>query len=59
MLIFQLNFVWEIYNGFSAAEYREVSYNGNEYVFSVDYNYIDISEILNIDMYLMTKDNIK
>ena len=28
-------------------------------VFSVDYNYIDISEILNIDMYLMTKDNIK
>ena len=30
----------------SATESREVSLNGNVYDFSVDYNYIDISDIL-------------
>ena len=46
-------------DGFSAAESREVSLNGNLYDFSVDYNSIDKSDILNIHKYLMTKNNIK
>ena len=37
-----------ISNGFSATESREVSLNGNVYDFSVDYNSIDKSDILNI-----------
>ena len=45
--------------GFGAAESREVSLNGNVYGFSVDYNSIDKSDILNIHKYLMTKNNIK
>ena len=48
-----------ISNGFSAAESREVSLNGNVYDISVDYNSIDESDILNIHKYLMTKNNIK
>ena len=47
-----------ISNGFSATESKEVSSNGNVYDFSVDYNSIDKSDILNIHKYLMTK-NIK
>ena len=46
-------------NGFSATESREVSLNGNVYDFSVDYNFIDKSDILNIHKYLMAKDKIK
>ena len=45
--------------GSGAAESREVSLNGNVYGFSVDYNSIDKSDILNIHKYLMTKNNIK
>ena len=37
-----------ISNEFSATESREVSSNGNVYDFSVDYNLIDKSDILNI-----------
>ena len=48
-----------ISNGFSANKSREVSSNGNLYDFSVDYNSIDKSDILNIYKYLMTKNNIK
>ena len=48
-----------ISNGFIAAESREVSLNGNEYDFSVDYNSVDKSDILNIHKYLMKKNNIK
>ena len=48
-----------IYNGFSAFESREVSSNGNVYDFSVDYNSIDKSNILNIHKYLMVKNNIE
>ena len=48
-----------ISNGFSNTESREVSLNGNRYDFSVDYNFIDKSDILNIQNYLMTKNNIK
>ena len=47
-----------ISNRFSATDFREVSLNGNEYYFSVDYNYIDKSDILNIHKYLMNKNNI-
>ena len=46
-------------NGFSANESREVSLNENVYDFSVDYNSVDKSDILNIHKYLMTKNNIK
>ena len=35
-----------ISNGFSATESREVSLNGNVYDFSVDYNFIDKSDML-------------
>ena len=42
-----------ISNGFSAAESREVSLNGNVYDFSVDCNSIDKSDILNIHKNLM------
>ena len=44
---------------FSTTESREVSLNGNVYDFSVDYNSIDKSDILNIQKYLMTTNNIK
>ena len=37
-----------ISNEYSATESREVSLNGNVYDFSVDYNSIDKSDILNI-----------
>ena len=46
-------------NGFSATGSREVSLNGNVYDFSVDYNSIDKSDILNIHKYLMTENNLK
>ena len=48
-----------ISNGFRATEPRGVSLNGNVYDFSVDYNSIDKSDILNIQKYLMTKNDIK
>ena len=48
-----------ISNGFNATEFREVSLNENVYDFSVDYNSIDKSGILNIHKYLKTKNNIK
>ena len=42
-------------NGFSATDSREVSLNRNVYDFSVDYNSIDESDIINIRKYLMTQ----
>ena len=48
-----------IYDGFSAADSREVSLNRNVYDFSVNYNSIDKSGILNINKYLVTKNNTK
>ena len=42
-----------ISNGFSNTESREVSLNGNVYDFSVHYNSINKSTILNIHKYLM------
>ena len=48
-----------VFNGVSTTESIEVSLNGNVYDFSVDYNYIDTSDIVNIHKYLMTKNNIK
>ena len=48
-----------ICNGFSAAECREVSLNGNVYDFSVGHNSIDKSYIVDINKYLITKNNIK
>ena len=46
-------------DGFSPTESREAPLNGSVYDFSVDYNSIDKSDILNIHMYLITKSNIK
>ena len=48
-----------ISNGFSVTDSREVSLNGNAYDFSVDYNSINKSDIVNIHRYLMRKNNIK
>ena len=48
-----------ISDGFSATESREVSLNGYAYDFSVDYNSVEKSDMLNIYMYLMTKNNMK
>ena len=48
-----------ISNGFSATESREISLYGNAYNFSVDYNSIDKSDILNIHKFLMNKTNMK
>ena len=48
-----------ISNGFRNTESREVPLSENVYDFSVDYNSIDESNILNIHKYLMTKNNIK
>ena len=46
-----------ISNGFGAVKSREVSLKGNVHDVSVDYNVIDESDILNIDKYLMVKNN--
>ena len=46
--------LWSILNWFSNTKSREVSLNGNVYDFSVYYNSIDKSDILNIH-----KNNIK
>ena len=59
-----INFPTQFYfgsicNGFSATESREVSLNRSVYDFSVYYNSVDKSDILNIRKYLMTKNNIK
>ena len=48
-----------ISNGFSVAESRVVFLHENVYDFSVDCNFIDKSDIINIHKYLMTKTNIK
>ena len=48
-----------ISNGFSTTESREVSSKGNIYDFSVDYNPLDKSGILNIHKYLTNKNNMK
>ena len=48
-----------ISNGFSNTESKEISLNGNVYDFSVDGNFIDKSDILNIHKYLMNKNKIK
>ena len=44
-----------ISNGFIATESKEISLNGNVFDFSVSYNSIDKSDILDIHKYLMTK----
>ena len=44
---------------FSASYSRKVTLNGNVYHFSVDYNSIDKSDILDIHKYLVIKNNIK
>ena len=48
-----------ISNGFIATESKEVSLNGNVFDFSVSYNSIDKSDVLDIHKYLMTRINTK
>ena len=48
-----------ISTGFGTTESREVSLKGNVYDFSIDYNAVDKSDILNIHKYLFVKNNIK
>ena len=52
-------FLGSISNGFSTTESREVFLNGNMYDFSVNYNFIDKSNILNTHKYLMARNDIK
>ena len=54
MLTFQLNFVLKVY-----LMNLALFLNGNVNNFSFDYNFIDKSDILNINKYLMTKNKIK
>ena len=51
--------LWSISNGFSAMESREVTLVANVYNFSVDYNSVDKSDILNIHKYLIVKNSMK
>ena len=48
-----------IYNKFDYVDSEEASLKGNVYDFSVDYGSNDKSDVLNIHMYLMSKNNIK
>ena len=48
-----------ISGGFTVSESREGFLNGNVYDFSVAYNSIDKSGILNIHKYFMAKNNMK
>ena len=48
-----------ISNGYSGTESREVFLNGSVFDFSVNYNSIEKSDILNIHKYLMIKNNLK
>ena len=44
---------------FDAIEFREISFKGNIYDFSVDYNAINKSNILKIQEYLMVRNKMK
>ena len=60
MPTFQINFVQKAYLiKFDYVEAEEVSLKGNVYNFSVNYDDIDKSEILNFHKYLMFKNNVK
>ena len=48
-----------ISNKFDYVDSEEVSLKGNVYEFSVDYDAIDKSDILNIHKYITAKNNIK
>ena len=52
-------YLGSISDRFSATKSREVSLDRNVYDFSVDYNSIDKSDILNIQRCIMAKNNIK
>ena len=54
-----MSFVQETYLINLTVETENVSLRKNLYDFSVDYNAIDKSDILNIHWYLMFKNNIK
>ena len=59
MLTFQINIcLGSISNKFSYVEAEDVSLKGNLYDFSVYYEAIDKSDILNIHKYLMNKNGV-
>ena len=57
MLTFKFSLVLETY--LMDTESREISLTGNLCDFSIDYNAIDKSDILNIHKYLMVNNSIK
>ena len=60
MLTFHHDFVLEVkIDVCSSTESREVLWNRTMYYFSVNYNSIDKSDILEIHKYLMIKNKIK
>ena len=52
-------YLGSISDGFHATESGEVSLGAKVYDFSVDYNTIDKSDILDIHKYFMVKNNMK
>ena len=44
--------------GFSASNMKKTGFNGHIYDFSVDYDAIDVDDILDIHKYLMKKNGI-
>ena len=59
-VIFETQFcLRRISTSFSNTESREIYLNGNVYHFSVHYNSIDKSDILNINKYVIAKNDIK
>ena len=59
VLTFGLNCLESIYNGFSASESGKVSLKENVHDFSIDYNSVHKFDILNIQKYLLGKNNNK
>ena len=52
-------FLGSISNEFSATESRDVSLNGNVYDFLVDQNFVDKSDISNMQKHYLTKNNMQ
>ena len=56
-LRFKVIFLWKVSKDFRKNEQSEISLNSNVYVISVDHSLIE--DIINIQQYLMIKNNIK
>ena len=56
-LQFKVIFLWKVSKDYRKNEQSEISLNSNVYVISVDHSLIE--DIINIQQYLMIKNNIK